>query len=386
VRVLFTCVVGYGHFHPLVPLAHELQAAGHAVAFATDPSFCAYVEAAGFQAHPAGLDQPDALAQFVATTPGWSEMPREERQPIQYSGMFGRVRVRPMLKDLIPLVSAWQPDLIVHDSGEMAGAIAAEVAGIGHAEHSFGVLRPERARRLATEAIDPVADELGVRNPGVGGMGGELYLDICPPGIQLPEIQDVPNVQRLRPIGFDATPDAALPAWIADLPARPTVYVTLGTVFNKDVEVFRVVVDGLRDEAFTVIVTVGASGDPAALGPQPDNVHVERYIPQSQLLPRCDAFISHGGSGATLGALNAGVPMLAIPQGADQFMNAEQVIHAGFGLRLRPSEVSPASIRDSVRRLIDDDRFRAAARVQQEAIAEMPSPSAVVPILEGLVT
>jgi UDP:flavonoid glycosyltransferase YjiC (YdhE family) len=385
VKVLFTCVVGHGHFNPMVPLAHALEAAGHLVAFATDPSFCVYVREEGFEAHPAGLDQPDALAQFVASTPGWREMSPEDRQPIQYSGMFGRVRAPAMLRDLVPLVTAWQPDLLIHDAGEMAGAIAAEAAGIAHVEHSFGILRSTLARSLATEAIQPLATELGVPNPGVGGSGGELYLDICPPGIQDPEISDVPNVQRLRPLWSDGATDPALLGWLAGLPSRPTVYVTMGTVFNKASDVFRAVLEGLREEALNVIVTVGPSGDPAGLGPQPENVHVERYIPQSQLLPLCDLFVSHGGSGALLGALSAGVPMLAIPQGADQFINAKRVVEAGFGLRLMPSELTSDAVRSAARRLIDDGQFVEVARVQQAAIAEMPDPSAVVPVLEALV-
>src|SRR5262245_64407137 len=36
-RTLLTCVVGVGHFNPMVPLARAFQAAGHDVAFATDP-------------------------------------------------------------------------------------------------------------------------------------------------------------------------------------------------------------------------------------------------------------------------------------------------------------------------------------------------------------
>ena len=384
-KVLFTCVVGHGHFNPMVPLAHALQVAGHRVAFATDPSFCVYVREAGFEAYPAGLDQPDALAQFLGSTPGWREMSPEDRQPIQYSGMFGRVRAPAMLRDLVPLIAAWQPHLLVHDAGEMAGAIAAEAAGIGHVEHSFGILRSTLARGLATKAIQPIATELGVRNPGVGGSGGELYLDICPPGIQDPEIADVPNVQRLRPLGFEGPTDPALLGWLGDLPSRPTVYVTMGTVFNQAGDVFRTVLDGLREEALNVIVTVGPSGDPSDLGPQPENVHVERYIPQSHLLPFCDLFVSHGGSGALLGALSAGVPMLAIPQGADQFINAERVVEAGLGLRLLPSELSSEAVRRTARRLIDDVQFRDAARLQQAAIAEMPDPSAVVPVLEALV-
>ena len=85
----------------------------------------------------------------------------------------------------------------------MAGAIAAEGLAIPHVEHSFGVLRPTEVRRRATEATAPVAERRGVANPGVGGFNGELYLDICPPGFQQPDIADVPRVQPLRPVAFD---------------------------------------------------------------------------------------------------------------------------------------------------------------------------------------
>ena len=61
-RVLFTCVVGFGHFNPMVPLARAFVAAGHDVAVATDPAFCPTVEAMGFTAHPAGLDHQVARA------------------------------------------------------------------------------------------------------------------------------------------------------------------------------------------------------------------------------------------------------------------------------------------------------------------------------------
>ena len=384
-NVLFTCVVGHGHFHPMVPLARALQAVGHRVAFATDPGFCAYVRGVGFEAYPAGLNQRDAMARFVATTPGWAGVPPGDHPRHLFPGLFGRVRVPPMLEDLGSVVAEWRPDLVIHDTAEMAGAIAAEAAGVAHVEHSFGILRPALLRRLATETLAPISRGLGVRNPGVGGIGGELYLDICPPGIQEPEIAEVPNVQRLRPMGFDAAPDAILPVWVAALPPRPTAYVTMGTVFNDTADVFRTVLDGLRDEPLNIIVTVGADGNPAALGPQPDHVHVERYVPQSQLLPYCDLLVSHAGSGALLGALNAGVPMLAMPQGADQFMNAERIVEVGVGLRLMPSDLSPISVRDSARRLIGEGQFTRVARIQQAAIEEMPTPHAVVPVLEALV-
>jgi hypothetical protein len=223
-----------------------------------------------------------------------------------------------MLADLGPLVASWRPDLLIHDSTEMAGAIAAEVAGIAHAEHSFALLRPAAARRLATETLAPVSAAAGVTNPGVGGIDGELYLDVCPPSIQFPEIAEVPAVMPLRPDQLDVPPDGRFGAWIGNRPARPTIYLTMGTVFN-DPAVFRTVLDGLAREPLDVIVTVGVDADPAVLGPQPDNVYVDRFIPQAQVLAHSRVMVSHAGSGAMLGAANAAVPILALPQGADQF-------------------------------------------------------------------
>ena len=380
-RVLFTCVVGSGHFNPMVPLARAFIAAGHEVAFATDPGFCDHVRRVGFEAFPAGLDMPVAMARFYRTQPSWREVTPQDQVRYLVPGLFGGVRVEPRLEDLGRIIPEWRPSLLIHDSVELAGGIAAELAGIHHVEHSFGVLRPLEIRRLAVDALAPVAERLGVPNPGVGGLGGELYLDICPPGIQRPGIADLPRVQPLRPVGFDDAPDAVLPTWLDPLPARPLVYVTMGTEFNKKPEIFRSILDGLAGEPFEVVVTVGVSGDPTALGPVGDNVRVERFVPQSRLLPYSAAFVSHGGSGALLGGVNAGVPMLAIPQGADQFLNAETIVDHGLGLRLLPDALSPDAVREAVRNLVDDSRYRDAVRSQRPSIEAMPAPEEVVPVL-----
>jgi UDP:flavonoid glycosyltransferase YjiC (YdhE family) len=384
-RVLFTCVVGHGHFHPLVPLARAFEVAGHEVAFATDPWFCPFVRDVGFTAFPAGLDHKVAKSRFIAETPDWDELDPVDQWVRMYAGMFGRVRVPPMLVDLRRVFSEWRPDVVIHDTAEMAGAIAAEAAGLPHAEHSFGILRPAHLLAAANEALRPISAGLGIGDPGVSGTRGELYLDVCPPGIQQPGIAQIPNVQALRPIGFDAAPDTGLPAWFGALPPRPTVYVTMGTVFNQAAPIFRAILDGLAGSALNVVVTVGSDGDPGVLGPQPGNVHVERYIPQSELLPRCDLVISHGGSGTLLGALSAGVPIVAVPQGADQFLNAEAIQRTGIGLRILPEALSAETVRDRVGRVLGETSFALAARAISAEIARMPSPARVVPRLEAMV-
>jgi MGT family glycosyltransferase len=161
--------------------------------------------------------------------------------------------------------------------------------------------------------------------------------------------------------------------------------VTLGTVFNEALHLFSAILEGLREVDCNIIVTIGKSGDPAALGSLPPNVLIERYIPQSLLLPCCDLVISHGGSGTMLGAVNAGLPQLAIPQAADQFSNAAAIVRAGIGLSLEPPAFSSEAVRRGTSQLLNERGFVDRSRQVATEINAMPMPDEVVPVLERLI-
>ena len=92
------------------------------------------------------------------------------------------------------------------------------------------------------------------------------------------------------------------------------------------------------------------------------------------MLPSCDVVISHGGSGTTLGALAHGLPMLLVPQGADQFDNAERCKEAGAAIVLAPDEVTPVAVRDALEQLLADPAFARGGTVAAE-IGSMPTPA-----------
>ena len=71
-----------------------------------------------------------------------------------------------------------------------------------------------------------------------------------------------------------------------------------------------------------------------------------------------------------------GVPQLVLPQGADQFANADALTEAGAALRLGPSEVSADAVAHQVRQLRHGGH-RDAARAIAEEIARMPGPDEV---------
>ena len=97
------------------------------------------------------------------------------------------------------------------------------------------------------------------------------------------------------------------------------------------------------------------------------------------LLARCDAVLCHAGTGTTLAALAAGLPLVLVPQGADQFDNARACERAGVARILLGDQVTPAAVRDAVRTVLQDDSTeRAAARTLAAEIAVMPSATDVV--------
>jgi MGT family glycosyltransferase len=168
--------------------------------------------------------------------------------------------------------------------------------------------------------------------------------------------------------------------WLAALPDRPLVYVTLGTLYNP-LATFRLVLGALADVDCNVVATIGRNRDPGELAPLPRNAHVEQYVPQAELLARAAVAVGHGGSGSTLGALAHGVPMLLLPAGADQFENAQACANAGVAFVLRPDALEPSAIRAAVTTLLADPTYReAAARIAAE-IAELPTADDVAAAL-----
>jgi UDP:flavonoid glycosyltransferase YjiC (YdhE family) len=146
------------------------------------------------------------------------------------------------------------------------------------------------------------------------------------------------------------------------------------------------VVDAIATLPVAVVATVGLNNDPATLGDQPAHVHVTQFVPQEDLLPHCTAVVSHGGSGTFLASLARGLPQLLLPQGADQFLNADAAERAGVAVVLRPPEQEPNRIRDALASILEDGSLRERAAVLAAEIAGMPSPEDVVDRLEHLPT
>jgi UDP:flavonoid glycosyltransferase YjiC (YdhE family) len=383
-RVLITTTAGLGHINPMVPLARAMAARGHDLLWAIPADAVGRVEQAGIRAVPTGPPGIPGPAEARRLFPELNALPPAEMPDVMFGKLFGAIVAPAMLADLVPVALEWRPDLVVADAAAFAGHIVAAELGVPSVTKGFGVLLPEPRVAAAGEELAPLWRSRGLEPRPYGGSYEHLYLDIYPPELG-PRTEDhVPRRQLLRPVSDEGQIDASLPLPLPDArPNAPLVYVTMGTVFNNP-EPLLVILAALGELEVRVLVTVGPGGDPATLGTQPEQVRVERYVPQSQVLPHCDLVLSHGGSGTVLATITLGLPQLCLPQGADQFLNADAISSVGAGISLMPSERAPDTVRDAVSRLLGEASFREAARRVSASIASMPSPEAVAEVLEIL--
>jgi MGT family glycosyltransferase len=161
------------------------------------------------------------------------------------------------------------------------------------------------------------------------------------------------------------------------------LYVTYGSVLPGlpfFPEVFRATIDALDELGVPALFTVGIEVDIAALGPVPEHVRIEPWVPQAAIMPNVRAMVGHGGSGTTRMALAAGVPSVIFPAFADQPRNAARVAELGAGIALDSLD----GLASAIRRVLDEPPYREAAQRVADEIAALPPVVAAPDALRAL--
>jgi UDP:flavonoid glycosyltransferase YjiC (YdhE family) len=383
-RFLFTVQPMFGHFHSMVPLAQALRDHGHEVAFATGKSFGPIIQRVGFRHFPCGFDF-DGSIETLEAMPEWEAI-KERVPPGAVQQLYGFVQgVAPkMADDLLDLVNTWQPAVIIRDPVEFGGYIAAEYGGLPHATIMWAFYI---AARLAVgDALLELRQRYGLpADPELNTLDRYLILDFLPPSWMFPSWPPPPVTHRFCAPPFDLSSDVGLPDWLNSLPPRPTVYVTLGTTYNHAPSTFQAIVNAMSNEDINLIVTVGRSMDPAQFQIPANHIKIARYIPQTLLLPYCDAIIFHGGYNSLLSALWYGLPMVVIPQQAgDQFPTAQRCVHVGLGVLVEGYPPAPEAVRTAVKTVLEQPEYRSRAQQFQREIKALPPLAEAVKRLEIL--
>lgn len=377
-RALFSSTAGAGHFTPMVPLAHACRAAGHDVAVAAPASFAETVARAGL-VHLPFADVP--AEQMGAVFSRLPDLPLHDANAVVIREVFAGLDARAALPGLDDIVGSWHPDVIVRDPAEYASYAAAERHAVPHVSMAIG---PAALEDFMLSLVDDALRDLGAAR-GSDGLRAAPVLSLVPPILDGPRPEDV-HLVRLRYDTAPVPPGDDLPDW-GD-PDAPLVYASFGTVtaaLGPFAGIYAATVAALADRPVRVLVTVGDSGDPAALGPLPANVRVERFRPQQAVMPAASAVIGHGGFGTTMTALAHGVPLVVVPLFAfDQHVNAAAVADAGAGVALDGGPAATDGLAAAVDAVLADGAFAAGARRVADEIADLPPVRAGVDVLVAI--
>ncbi|QYN34113.1 hypothetical protein K1T35_37650 [Pseudonocardia sp. DSM 110487] len=368
--IAFLNIGMHGHVNPTLPVAAELVRRGHSVTYHTSPAFRAEIEATGAT---------------VYLYPGGDQPLPDPPMPLTLLEDLASTAVR-VLPTVLTDLRRVGPDLIVHDNACLWGAVAARELGVPAASSfttfaynrhvpsptrgSWGLLaeattRPRNVLGYLRSRWDLNRrfDARGLPLLDLGNIRAPLNLVYTSRAFQ-PAVEYLD--QSFRFVGPSIGARPADPSFPADQLQDPVLYASLGTVFNADPQLLRGLASALAPLGGTVIVSTGQT-DPAALGALPANVLARRSVPQPDVLARAALFVTHGGMNSVNEATYAGVPMLVIPQGADQPLVARRVVELGAGLSIPTRDAAVEPVSALARRLLDDPRIRAGAATLQVA-------------------
>ncbi len=161
-------------------------------------------------------------------------------------------------------------------------------------------------------------------------------------------------------------------AWTRPAGAEKVLLVSLGSAFTRQPEFYRSCVAAFGElPGWQVVLQIGKHTDPAELGDVPSNIEVRSWVPQLGILEQADAFVTHAGMGGSGEGLYAGVPMIAVPQGAEQFLNADRLVELGVARRIDTADATAEALRTALEELTTDERVAArSAELRAEARAE----------------
>ena len=139
---------------------------------------------------------------------------------------------------------------------------------------------------------------------------------------------------------------------------KKLVYISLGTIFNDNFEIFKQFVEAFRNwKDFQVVISIGKHFDVKDLGDLPENILAFNFVPQLQILKIADIFIIHGGINSINEAiLLNNLPVIVIPQEIDQFDNAKQIEKLEAGINIDNNNLSPEIIRNAVIKFLENEK------------------------------
>jgi MGT family glycosyltransferase len=381
-KIVFIEMPAAGHVNPTLPLIQELVQRGEHVTYYATEEFRPQIEQTGavFQPYPARV----LASTDIATATQSKDLTR-----VVSLIMRSTESLLPFLLSELP---RQQFDAVVLDSNALWGHMAAKMLKlprvslmttlmIGSAQ--FRQLTLREWVHMLLPMLPNIPSVVSHRSRLIRRFGasafpkrpafparGDLNVAFIPRELQ----PDNPLVDKtFRFVGPSINPEARRgDVSFEALGPEPVVYISLGTLHLGSTDFFQHCFEAFRDMPAQFILSVGKQTDIQALYPIPANFIVRPSVPQLDVLQRAAVFITHGGMNSVLEGLYYGVPLILIPQQAEQLMIGLYVAAQGAGLLLREhvagQRITAGELRHSLERIMAEPRYREGAGTLQQSL------------------
>ncbi|WP_438285057.1 macrolide family glycosyltransferase [Saccharomonospora azurea] len=347
-HILLVTVGAHGHINPHLPVLAELVERGHRVTIVVPESFAELAASSGATPLVVKSDLPDE-----SRGEQWPDGGVEAMELFLDEG-------RNVLPQLEAVLAHDRPDAVLYDIGGYAGRALAHrwdlpllqlssaiVAWEGYLEdmaEARAFLDTPEGRAYTGRFEDWLA-ELGIEDDVDTFTGRPPRCAVLIPKAMQP-FADRVNTSVYTFVGPGLDRRARQGTW--PTPDKPLLLVSLGSAYTDRPEFYRACFEAFGGLDWQVVIAIGGYVDKAALGAVPANVELHRWVPQLAVLEHASAFVTHAGMGGCAEGLYHGVPMVAVPQAVDQFMNADRLAELGVGVHLPADEVTPEALREAV--------------------------------------
>jgi len=337
-------VTAPSHVYPSLALISELVSRGHRVSYVVGEQLAELVARTGAEvlAHLSLLPDADH---------SWPDDMGEAMQLFLDEAMS-------VLRPLLDRVEC--PDAVLYDIGGFAGRVAAQRWGVPAIQLSptyvaWEGIEQDTAEQTAALKASPSGQhyyatlrswlaENDVLLDADAFIGRPDSCVVLIPRVLQPHADRVDSRYVFAGPCIDHT---RTQAWVpAPGDDRPLVYVSFGTSYTHQPDIYRLCIEELAD-TYRLVLSTGKV-DPAILGRLPVGVHAARTQPQLDVLEHASVFITHAGMGGAVESLWFGVPTVAIPQAVDQFTNAAKLEEIGAGVHLPADQLNGETLRTAV--------------------------------------
>lgn len=377
--VIFFNTPAHGHINPTLPVVTELVKRGERVISYALEEFRPAIEHTG-----ASFCSYEHL--FWLT--------RESTEEVTIRHLEALIQdCHVLVPRLLAAVHEIKPDYIIHDALCPWGKYIAQMTGLPAICSSviFGL-----TRTLLMNMPDGIIGRLGMYM-GMKKVEAQVRTEVAHLSekyhIPAPDALDIfTNVEQLnivytsrqfqpfahllddsfKFVGASILPRPAAPTFpFEQLRAdRPLIYISLGTCFNAQLDFYQLCCEAFADPKWQVVMSIGQRITAEQLGTIPDNILVRPTVPQLEILPRVNLFITHAGMGSANEAMYYGVPMIAVPQAVDQPWVARRIEQVGAGKELARRKLSVNGLRSMAEEIMGNPAYAQASGRMGETLRQ----------------